>query len=206
MMTKLTKLEYIRSSADLAVPICIVRGLDSYMNSCLSAAISTKIELIPHTEDGVYLSHIRRDLPPALDHFEPDMVVYNAGTDILNGDPLGALDITPEVRQRLWGGVVYNAGWGGGGITCTLERLCGRWWTMLAGGREGRGRCFRACGVVPVWCTMLGGRRRGRGGSHQRCAMYNAGWEEGGDHTRGAPALEVVYNAWAIHFSFTFSN
>ena len=38
-----------------------------------------------------------RDLPHALDVFEPDMVVYNAGTDVLLGDPLGALDITPEV-------------------------------------------------------------------------------------------------------------
>ena len=29
------------------------------------------------------------------------MVVYNAGTDILKGDPLGVLDITPEVRGSL---------------------------------------------------------------------------------------------------------
>ena len=27
------------------------------------------------------------------------MVVYNAGTDILEGDPLGILDITPEVQM-----------------------------------------------------------------------------------------------------------
>ena len=39
-----------------------------------------------------------RELPRALDEFEPDMVVYNAGTDILKGDQLGVLDITPEVR------------------------------------------------------------------------------------------------------------
>ena len=38
-----------------------------------------------------------RDLPHALDVFRPDMVVYNAGTDVLLGDPLGALDITPGV-------------------------------------------------------------------------------------------------------------
>ena len=38
-----------------------------------------------------------RHLPAALDEFDPDVVVYNAGTDILIGDPLGNLDITPEV-------------------------------------------------------------------------------------------------------------
>ena len=42
-----------------------------------------------------------RELPRALDEFEPDMVVYNAGTDILKGDQLGVLDITPEVRVSL---------------------------------------------------------------------------------------------------------
>ncbi len=43
-------------------------------------------------------SYTTRDLPQALDLFQPDIVVYNAGTDILKGDPLGALDITPKVR------------------------------------------------------------------------------------------------------------
>ena len=38
-----------------------------------------------------------RHIPARLDSFKPDLVVYNAGTDILLGDPLGNLDITPEV-------------------------------------------------------------------------------------------------------------
>ena len=41
--------------------------------------------------------NIHRHLPAVLDEFDPDIVVYNAGTDILEGDPLGNLDITPEV-------------------------------------------------------------------------------------------------------------
>ena len=40
-----------------------------------------------------------RNLPAALDEFDPDVVVYNAGTDILEGDQLGNLDITPEVAK-----------------------------------------------------------------------------------------------------------
>ena len=45
--------------------------------------------------------NIHRHLPAVLDEFDPDIVVYNAGTDILEGDPLGNLDITPEVLYRL---------------------------------------------------------------------------------------------------------
>ena len=40
-----------------------------------------------------------RHLPAALDECDPDVVVYNAGTDILVGDPLGNLDITPEAHK-----------------------------------------------------------------------------------------------------------
>ena len=40
-----------------------------------------------------------RHLPAALDEFDPDIVVYNAGTDVLEGDPLGNMDITPEVKR-----------------------------------------------------------------------------------------------------------
>lgn len=33
----------------------------------------------------------------ALEEFDPDLIVYNAGTDILEGDSLGALSVTAEV-------------------------------------------------------------------------------------------------------------
>jgi histone deacetylase 11 len=67
-------------------------------------AIKRKVELNHHTTDQVYLENIRRHLPAVLDEFDPDVVVYNAGTDILEGDRLGNLDITPEgviERDRL---------------------------------------------------------------------------------------------------------
>ena len=38
-----------------------------------------------------------RHFEGALNEFEPDIVVYNAGTDILDGDPLGNLNISPQV-------------------------------------------------------------------------------------------------------------
>lgn len=38
-----------------------------------------------------------RHTKEALEEFQPDAVVYNAGTDILEGDPLGNLSITAQV-------------------------------------------------------------------------------------------------------------
>ena len=35
-------------------------------------------------------------LSQSIAEFEPNFIIYNAGTDILKGDPLGLLDITPE--------------------------------------------------------------------------------------------------------------
>ena len=46
-----------------------------------------------------YLDTLREALPPALDRFRPDLVVYNAGSDVLWSDPLSHLFLTtPEVR------------------------------------------------------------------------------------------------------------
>lgn len=42
-----------------------------------------------------------RHTKEALEEFQPDAVVYNAGTDILEGDPLGNLSISAQVRKPL---------------------------------------------------------------------------------------------------------
>ena len=39
-----------------------------------------------------------RHVEGALNEFTPDIVVYNAGTDILDGDPLGCLSISAQVH------------------------------------------------------------------------------------------------------------
>uniref|UniRef100_A0A1B0AHJ5 Histone deacetylase 11 n=1 Tax=Glossina pallidipes TaxID=7398 RepID=A0A1B0AHJ5_GLOPL len=59
-------------------------------------AIDCGVELLPRTEDAEYLRYLKRGLQFALNEFRPQLVVYNAGTDVLLGDPLGALSITPE--------------------------------------------------------------------------------------------------------------
>lgn len=60
------------------------------------AAIRCGEELNPFTKDTEYLTKLKRNLIKSLLEFQPDFVVYNAGTDILVGDPLGLLSITPD--------------------------------------------------------------------------------------------------------------
>ena len=48
------------------------------------------------TTGAEYLALLREALPRALDELEPQFLVYNAGTDIVAGDPLGLLEVEPE--------------------------------------------------------------------------------------------------------------
>lgn len=59
-------------------------------------AIARKIELRSRTDDSEYLPLISQHIPEAIKEFEPHFVVYNAGTDILSGDRLGCMKISPK--------------------------------------------------------------------------------------------------------------
>ncbi|MEZ0223055.1 MAG: histone deacetylase [Alphaproteobacteria bacterium] len=58
--------------------------------------IDLKIELESFTSDTEYLDRVQKALDKAFTEFKPDLIIYNAGTDLLKDDPLGALDITPS--------------------------------------------------------------------------------------------------------------
>ncbi|CAH1401065.1 unnamed protein product [Nezara viridula] len=58
-------------------------------------AISCKIELRNDTQDTEYLDKLENGLERSLNSFYPDLLVYNAGTDIIDGDPLGKLSVSP---------------------------------------------------------------------------------------------------------------
>ncbi len=47
-------------------------------------------------EDDVYLRDLSEGLTSAFDRFKPDLIVFNAGTDIMEGDPLGHLSISAK--------------------------------------------------------------------------------------------------------------
>jgi len=55
--------------------------------------INRCIELRSRTNGKKYLELLSFHLKAALDDFAPDLVIYNAGTDILSGDPLGRLNV-----------------------------------------------------------------------------------------------------------------
>ncbi|XP_005726759.1 histone deacetylase 11 isoform X1 [Pundamilia nyererei] len=59
-------------------------------------AIKRKVELDWGTEDSEYLQKVELHMEGTLNEVLPDIIVYNAGTDILDGDPLGGLSISPQ--------------------------------------------------------------------------------------------------------------
>ncbi|XP_010047327.2 histone deacetylase 2 isoform X1 [Eucalyptus grandis] len=58
--------------------------------------IDQKVEVMSGTSTTAYLKKLDEALEVAARAFDPELVVYNAGTDILEGDPLGRLKITPD--------------------------------------------------------------------------------------------------------------
>ena len=55
------------------------------------------IQHLKNINSNHFSIYFLRGLNFALAEFRPQLVIYNAGTDILEGDPLGYLSITPEV-------------------------------------------------------------------------------------------------------------
>lgn len=59
-------------------------------------AINASWDVKRGTRDEVYLAALSEKLEEAFDKFQPDVVFYNAGTDVLQGDPLGGgVELTP---------------------------------------------------------------------------------------------------------------
>jgi histone deacetylase 11 len=54
------------------------------------------VPLPPRMNGAEYLDALREHLPRALDRYGPDLIVYNAGSDVLWSDPLSALFLTAE--------------------------------------------------------------------------------------------------------------
>ncbi|XP_072174290.1 histone deacetylase 11-like [Diadema setosum] len=58
--------------------------------------ISRKVEVNYFIADEEYMTLVASNLEAALNEFVPDILIYNAGTDSLEGDPLGALSISAQ--------------------------------------------------------------------------------------------------------------
>lgn len=59
-------------------------------------AISSNILYHEGDKGPRFLAELEAELVTAVNEFRPEMVLYNAGTDCLEGDPLGNLDLTPQ--------------------------------------------------------------------------------------------------------------
>ena len=84
-----------------------VRVLDMFNSSIYPndiparAGIRYQVPLASGTADAEYLSTLRTRLTAAMEDSRPQLVIYNAGTDCLDGDPLGALRLSRQgVLQR----------------------------------------------------------------------------------------------------------
>jgi len=65
------------------------------------AHIQYKFGLAWGTKDAQYLKILTDNLPRAIEEFNPDFILYNAGTDIFEHDPLGKLKISHKgIIQR----------------------------------------------------------------------------------------------------------
>jgi histone deacetylase 11 len=56
-------------------------------------AIDIEVKLNSKTSSSDYLIHLKDALDKSLKKFQPDIIYYNAGTDILVGDKLGHLNV-----------------------------------------------------------------------------------------------------------------
>ncbi|MGD9682579.1 MAG: histone deacetylase [Candidatus Obscuribacterales bacterium] len=54
------------------------------------------VPLPPGTTAGQYMKLLAAKLPEAIEKFRPDLIFYNAGSDVLSSDPLSRFQIEPE--------------------------------------------------------------------------------------------------------------
>ena len=59
-------------------------------------AISLEIPIHADTTDDNFLRQISEAVTLSIDEFQPDLLIYNAGTDCLHGDPLGRLNFSDD--------------------------------------------------------------------------------------------------------------
>jgi len=59
-------------------------------------SISFSRDVNSRTRDSDYLSELKEIVAKSLESFKPEFVCYNAGTDCLEGDPLGNMNLSAE--------------------------------------------------------------------------------------------------------------
>lgn len=71
------------------------------MNYLIRRFADQVVHVPPGASGAEYTSKLESTLGAAMDRAKPDAILYNAGTDVLDGDPLGGLHVSAEsVIQR----------------------------------------------------------------------------------------------------------
>jgi len=67
----------------------------------LKAHSTIDVGVADHIQDEEYLNILRRSVQEAIETYQPDFCLYDAGVDIYEHDKLGRLDITEDgIRKR----------------------------------------------------------------------------------------------------------
>ncbi len=78
------------------------RGIYPADDRAALARLDFGLPLAFGVEDSLYLSALQRELPEAIDGLSaPGFAIYNAGTDVFEGDPLGGMKLSEQaILQR----------------------------------------------------------------------------------------------------------
>ena len=60
------------------------------------SGIDIQIDLKSFTKDKIYLKKLKEGLERSFQKFQPDIIFFNGGSDILKNDPLGFLSISSD--------------------------------------------------------------------------------------------------------------
>lgn len=74
--------------------VCIVDAYNHWIypgDTYAKRAISVDISVDPYDNDDQYLKKVKDAASSAIRDFNPDFILYNAGTDCLANDPLGGM-------------------------------------------------------------------------------------------------------------------
>ncbi|GAB4819238.1 hypothetical protein N2152v2_006284 [Parachlorella kessleri] len=126
-------------------------------------AINVRVELLGGAGDETYLAAVRQALEQAFRECpRPDLVIYNAGTDILAGDPLGSLSVSAAgVLQRdelVWRAalaagsplvMLLSGGYTAASTPCIASSMTNLFQKLGLGG-TGAGQREAAVGQVPA--------------------------------------------------------
>jgi histone deacetylase 11 len=81
-------------------PLTFIFDMYSANNYPRDRAVSNYIDfnhpLADYIQDEDYLTPLKSELPKAIKAVQPDLIIYNAGTDIFERDPLGKMRVTKE--------------------------------------------------------------------------------------------------------------